>query len=587
MNRLQKIFIISILILTSNYLLAQFPGAGGAGNRGGQNMNQGHFYGKVVDAATNKPMEAASVQLIQNKLDSVTKKRKDVTVAGMLTSKKGEFSLEGLPVMASYKLKITAIGYKSIEQKVTFDLNMGAAKNGDFSSMLSGIDKDLGNIKLELDALQLAEVTVTNSKQLLTMSIDRKIFNVEKNLTSIGGTAVDVMKNVPSLNVDIDGNVTLRNAAPQIFVDGRPTTMTLEQIPADAIATVEIITNPSAKFDASGGGAGILNIVMKKNRKTGYNGSIRAGIDSRGKPSFGGDINLRQQKINLFAAGQVGFRKSISTVNTERTDFLKNATAHLQQDNGPVGNGVFGFGRAGFDYFIDNRNTLTVSGSFTRGQFKNRDFINSNRDTVFNDINGADSIEADFGNRSSNSKFNFRNYGTSISFKHNFAKANKNISADVNYNYSKNDNINEFATQYFTTASVPKTPLIFEKSEGGGNSKFFTSQIDFSNPFSDKMKFETGGRIAIRNFYSFNNNFIKNPQTGEYVSRAALNNNYQFKDRVLAAYATFSQQIKKFNYPLGLRVESSKYNGTLISQNKNFSNEFPLSLFPVCLPLTS
>ncbi|WP_301924097.1 hypothetical protein [Ferruginibacter sp.] len=93
------------------------------------------------------------------------------------------------------------------------------------------------------------------------MSIDRKIFNVEKNITSVGGTAVDVMKNVPSVNVDIDGNVTLRNAAPQIFVGGRPTTMTLEQIPADAISTVEIITNPSAKFDASGGGSGILNIV--------------------------------------------------------------------------------------------------------------------------------------------------------------------------------------------------------------------------------------------------------------------------------------------------------------------------------------
>ena len=117
-------------------------------------------------------------------------------------------------------------------------------------------------------------------------------------MTSVGGTAVDVMKNVPGLNVDIDGNVTMRNASPQIFVDGRPTTMTLEQIPADAISTIEIITNPSAKFDASGGGSGILNVVMKKNRKAGYNGNIRASIDSRGRPGFGADINIRQQKIN-------------------------------------------------------------------------------------------------------------------------------------------------------------------------------------------------------------------------------------------------------------------------------------------------
>ena len=143
-------------------------------------------------------------------------------------------------------------------------------------------------------------MTVSASKATLEMKIDRKVFNVEKNLNSVGGTAVDVMKNVPSLNVDIDGNVSLRNATPQIFVDGRPTTMTLDQIPADAIASVEIITNPSAKYDASGGGAGILNIVLKKNRKAGYNGNLRAGIDMRGRPNLGGDANIKQGKVNFF-----------------------------------------------------------------------------------------------------------------------------------------------------------------------------------------------------------------------------------------------------------------------------------------------
>jgi outer membrane receptor protein involved in Fe transport len=102
------------------------------------------------------------------------------------------------------------------------------------------------------------------------------------------------MKNVPSVSVDIDGNVTLRNSPPQIYVDGRPTTLTLDQIPADQIASIEVITNPSAKFDASGGTSGILNIVLKKNRKAGYNGNLRAGIDMRGKFNAGGDINIRQ-----------------------------------------------------------------------------------------------------------------------------------------------------------------------------------------------------------------------------------------------------------------------------------------------------
>ncbi len=563
-----------LLLLTLN-LSAQFPGGGGAARAGGQNMNMGHFYGKVIDANTNKPIVAASIQLLQNKFDSVSKKRKDVIISGMLTTKRGEFSLENLPIMASYKLVITAIGYKSIEQKPAFVLNMAGAKPGDMSSMLSAVDKDLGNIKMETDAQQLEGVTVTADKALLTMSIDRKIFNVEKNLASVGGTAVDVMKNVPSLNVDIDGNVTLRNAAPQIFVDGRPTTMTLEQIPADAIATVEIITNPSAKFDASGGGAGILNIVMKKNRKAGYNGSIRASIDSRARPGFGGDINIKQQKINFFAAAQLGFRKSISTASTDRTDYFNNAVAHLSQKNGPIGKGFFGFGRMGFDYFIDNRNTISISGNIVRGQFKNTDLINVNRDTAYPTYSISD-----YGFRNSFGEFNFKNYGSSLSFKHNFAKANKEITADVNYNYRKNDNENDVSTQYFFPNTNPKIPLIFQSSLGGGTTKFFTAQTDYSNPITSTTKIEGGARIALRDFNSFNENFVKDPSTGKQIPLTQLNNSYQFTDRVLAAYGTFSQQIKKFSYQLGLRIESSKYDGTLINTGQKFSNEFPFSIFP-------
>jgi len=570
-----SIFIIFLFISIIS-LKAQFPVGGGVGARGGgQNMNAGHFYGKILDATTNKPIDAASIQLIQNKFDSVTKTRKDVITAGMLTTKKGEFSLESLPVMAAYKLKISAIGYKPIEQKVAFEINLQGVKNGDYSSLISGIDKDLGNIKMETDARQLEDVTVTSSKPLLTMSIDRKIFNVEKNLNSVGGTAVDVMKNVPSVNVDIDGNVTLRNAAPQIFVDGRPTTMTLEQIPADAIATVEIITNPSAKFDASGGGAGILNIVLKKNRKAGYNGNLRAGIDSRGKPSVGGDINLKSGKINVFAAGQLGFRKTISTVTTERTDYLKGAQAHFFQNNGPVGKGVFGFGRLGMDYLVDNRNTISIAGNFSQGHFNNKDLFHINRDTAYNGYSIAD-----YGNRTTDGSFHFTNYGSQLSFKHNFAKANKDLTADVNYNYSKNTNQNDLSTQYFNTDASAKTALLYQRSQGGGNNKFLTVQTDFSDPISSTIKLETGARVALRDFYSFNDNFFKDPSSGDYISQPALNNEYKFNDRVLAAYATFSQQIKKFSYNLGLRVESSTYNGTLLTTGATFNNSYPFSLFP-------
>ncbi len=228
------------------------------------------------------------------------------------------------------------------------------------SQILSQVDKDLGNIKMDQDASVLQDVTVTGSKPMIQMGVDRKIFNVEKSITSAGGTAIDVMRNVPSLNVDIDGNVSLRNAAPQIFVDGRPTTLSMDQIPADAIQSVEIITNPSAKYDASGGQSGILNIILKKNRKAGYNGSVRAGVDSRGKFNGGGDINIRQGKLNFFANAMYNQRKSKGWGETDRLSFspgLKDL--YTTQTSKSVFDGAFAFGRFGLDYFIDNRNTIS------------------------------------------------------------------------------------------------------------------------------------------------------------------------------------------------------------------------------------
>jgi outer membrane receptor protein involved in Fe transport len=568
-----KFLLLCLFTLSVSATYAQMPGGGAnRGQMGGQNMSLGHFYGKIIDSANNKPLEAVSVQLIQNKFDTVTKKRKDVVVGGMLTSKKGEFSIENVNIMAQYKLKITAIGFKPYEIKVAFQL--GGGKPGDMSSMLSAVDKDLGNIKMEPDAKQLQDVTVTASKAQFEMKIDRKVFNVEKNLNSVGGTAVDVMKNVPSVNVDIDGNVSLRNATPQIFVDGRPTTMTLDQIPADAIASVEIITNPSAKYDASGGGAGILNIIMKKNRKAGYNGNIRAGIDMRGRPSAGGDINLKQQKVNFFAAGQFGMRKSISNVKTDRVDYDSSYTAYLQQRNKPINAGFFAFGRMGMDYFIDNRNTLTVGGNIVRGQFKTDDVINTYRDTVLT----LGTIK-DRGERKSSSTGNFYNYGATMSFKHNFAKANKEWTADLNYNYSKNNNIGDYNTQYFYTNNNPKSPLVIEQSKGGGTTQFFTAQTDYVDPINDKMKIETGVRASFRNFTSFNDNYLKS-SSGQYLLVARLSNNYKFDDALYAGYLTFSHQLKKLSYQLGLRLESSSYTGNLITKSQTFKTDYPLSLFP-------
>ncbi|MEO6915514.1 MAG: outer membrane beta-barrel protein, partial [Chitinophagaceae bacterium] len=568
------------LCFASMTIYAQMP-PGGFGGRpaGGASMNVGHFYGKILDKKTSKGIDAASVQLVGSKFDTATKSAKIVTLSGMLTRSNGDFSLENLPVMGSFRLVITAIGYKTYDQKVSFQLKMPTSGAG-MAQAMAAVDKDLGNIRMEEDAEVLQNVTVSGSKPMVSMGIDRKVFNVEKNISSVGGTAVDVMRNVPSLQVDIDGGITLRNNAPQIFVDGRPTTLTLDQIPADAISSVEIITNPSAKYDASGGTAGILNIVLKKNRKAGYSGNIRAGVDSRAKINLGADVNARQGKLNFFAAGSYNQRKSISTGTTKRTTTIDNPSTLLNQYDKNISNGNFAFGRAGIDYFIDNRNTFTITGTAVRGRFTPE----SNSDLYVDTLLSANKITS-LSERLSNTQLTFKNIGTALSYKHNFTKAGKEITADVNMNSSRNDNHNNVSTNIYNVAGGSLSRKFGQLLEGSGKNSSFTAQTDYTNPLTEKSKLEMGARVSIRNIDSRNDISYVFPTGTVYLPQ--LSSKYKNTDKVYAGYATYSNAHKNFGYLLGMRVESSDYSGTVNTIGKNlkdsvitYSNSFPLSFFP-------
>jgi len=184
-----------LLLICCFQALAQRP-AGASGRAGGQQPN-GRFYGKVVDAA-NKGIDAATVTLVQQRMDTVTKQRKEVIVGGMLTGANGEFSIENVPAFGRYILRITGIGYKTVEEPVAL---LSGPRNGtatDPTAMMEALDKDLGNIRLDIDDKVLSNVTVTSTaRPSLQLGIDRKIFNVDKNIVSAGGTAIDVMRNVP------------------------------------------------------------------------------------------------------------------------------------------------------------------------------------------------------------------------------------------------------------------------------------------------------------------------------------------------------------------------------------------------------
>lgn len=576
MKRVLSSLLICIVTISA---VAQYPGAGGGGTRpggarGGQSLNIGHFYGKVVDKKSSRAVPGASVQLMVSRFDTATKTSKQRVASGMLTKSNGDFSLENLPVMGRFRLVITAIGYKSVDQNVSFDLKMpqGQGQGQGMEQAMAAMDKDLGNIKLDADAEVLQNVVVTSSKPLLQMGVDRKVFNVDKNIVSTGQTAQEIMKSIPSVNVDIDGNVTLRNAAPTIFVDGRPTTLTLDQIPADAIESVEIITNPSAKFDASGGTAGILNIVLKKNRKTGYNGNVRAGVDSRGKLNGGADINIKQGKINLFASANYNQRLSKSTSNTFRHQLVA-PLGDVNQYSKGQNDGSFAFGRAGLDYLMDNRNTFTVSGVIVDGKFNNSD--NLQYDSLRN------SSIFSKGSQLTNTRFHFRNYGSSLSFKHLFAKAGKDITADLNYNSSENNSNGLYTTQRYTPADIKTGLPQLRQTYGDGSEKRLTAQLDYTDPITENSKIEAGARIAVRDNTSINDSYLYDTASQGYLKSSTLSNNYQFTDRVYAGYATFSNKIKTWSYQAGLRAESSDYTGTLLQASKStFKTNYPISLFP-------
>ena len=567
----------SLLILALSIIsftgFSQMPGGGMQhGQNAGRQMPTGSLYGKLVDSKTNKPIEYASVQLLQNRFDSATKKKMDFVIAGMLTRANGEFRLENVPVMGKLKLQVTVVGFKPYEQAVSFDLKK--PDNGaDMSAMMGAMDKDLGNIKIDIEEKVLDNVTVTaNTSTALRLGIDRKVFNVDKNIVSAGGSAVDVMKNVPSVNVDLDGNVTMRNNAPQIFVDGRPTTMTLDQIPADIIENVEIITNPSAKFDASGGTSGIINVVLKKNKKVGYNGSVRASIDSRGKIGGGGDFNIRQEKINFFSNINYNQRKSINTGHTERTTFGTPNTLLNQDDKSNFG-GEFKFIRGGLDFFVNNRTTLSTAVNIARGS------MNPNSTSImWTDIMGTP-VTSSLAERLSKSNNNFRSSGVSLSMKHNFPKSGQELTADINYRSSKNDNSNFITTDSldYNTKNVLQSNS--QRQDGAGTNKNIVFQLDYSNPINEKSKLEMGLRMSYRKDDNKNDFYFITP-SGTAVYNALLSANYNSNDQVYAAYTTYSNQIKDFGYQLGLRVESSNYTGNLPDKNQTFNIKFPVSLFP-------
>jgi iron complex outermembrane receptor protein len=320
----------------------------------------------------------------------------------------GEFNFEKVSPFENLELVISAVGYGEYKKDFAF---APQAVDSEAAAI-----KDLGNIVLSREHERLEAFTIVADHPGLRMGIDKKIFDVDKSPTCKGGTAVDLMKNIPSVFVDVDGKVELRNSSPTIFVSGRPTIHRLDQIPSDNIERIELITNPSAKYDASSSG-GIINIIIKKNKRNGFNGLISVSGGTPGIFSSNANLNLRQGKLNFFLSGNYNNSENESNGKSFRQNKVDGVTEnYFDQYSVSDRKREFTSLRFGLDYFVDNRNTITISQGIVRGRFKNNE---QQSQQYFN--NGK--IMERYGDRTSDGHFKFDRNNTQLSFTHKFSKA--------------------------------------------------------------------------------------------------------------------------------------------------------------------
>ena len=517
-------------------------------------VNSNTIYGKLVDKKSGKHIEAATVLLYHS-----TKNKKDSLIAAIPARSNGEFRFIDLPSERYFHLVITSVGYETYEE--TIIIHNEKKGNRTFK-------KDLGNIELASSFKELKGVTVVASPPALQMGIDRKVFNVDKSIVSTGGTALDVMKNIPSVTVDIDGNVELRNSTPQIFVDGLPTILTLDQIPSDQIEKIELITNPSAKFDAASAG-GIINVVLKKNKRSGLNGIATL---SGGAPKvLSGNLNLnfRQDKFNFFLS--VGHNESggkakgeterINRDNGINTDYFNQHSVNKRTRN-------FNSIRFGTDFFISNRNTITLSQNFVKGDFGNDELQNQQY------LDNTKTL-TQYGVRNSDGSFGFNRSSTQMNYKHTFPKEGKELGVNLNYNYGTRKSNSLLTNALFnpdgTSYATPSTVL----NDGKSNQNEWTFQADYTDPTTEQAKVEAGIRSYHNDFTSYYDVYA---QTNGQDIKLPLSNNYTYTEMINAAYVTYSYKKNDFSYQLGLRFEQSKFDGRLVDSSYKFGYNFPGSL---------
>lgn len=516
--------------------------------------NTAKLVGKALDAATGKPVEYASVVLLHPQDSSV--------VTGMYTEPDGDFSFNTVPA-GNYVLRITFMGYDKLVKAVKIVAGKPV--------------QSAGTVKLQPAGKVLATVEIKSEKPAFSMQIDRQVFDAGSIVTAEGGTGTDVLKSIPSVNVDIDDNLTLRGKSVTIYVDGKPSPFgdaktALQMIPASTIDRVEVINNPSAKFEANGGG-GIINIVLKKDKAIGYNVMFNAGVATRGQLNGNANASLRIRKFNFFANYNGWHNSQTGYGYSNRQNLIPDTagTAFFTQDsrnkNRNSGNG----GRIGLDYYLDEYNTFTISEGMSVSTGNSAD------DIMLNYLDAHRSTIQD-GERHNTSNYRNPNNNTSLNFRHTTDKKNEEWTAYVSYSNNKGRNNSNYSTQYQYADGTPGNAQL-QQNLGISQNKFWNIQTDYTTPVGKKGKFETGAKVTLQNNDNDYDARLFNFTTQQFEKSLDLSNTYFYKQDVYGGYMNFSNAIGNLGYQIGARIEQANLKGFSYTKDTSVNNRF-LNVFP-------
>ena len=488
--------------------------------------------GYLLDSTDSKPVEFASVALI----NKTTGRPVDGTVADQV----GKFTITKVAI-GSYKLVASFLGYNSITIPVEI-----TGKND---------DKDLGVISMGSNTQMLAEVTVEGQRALIEEKVDRTVYNAEKDQTNRGGDATDVLKKVPMLSVDLDGNPSLRGSSNiKVLINNKPSTIlasniadALKQIPADMIKTVEVITSPSARYDAEGS-AGIINIVTKKNTLQGLTFSFDTSAGVRGSSlSMNGNFRNKTWGMTLGGYGRSQYNVNGQSESIQTTSNNGILTRNVQTSD-TRSNGLFGNYQLGFDWDINKFNSITAS---SRIGFRNGNSWGDGLRQVRNDKL--------FSLRNTNSLDESANIDLNLDYTHTFAKPQKEFS--ILAMMSNNNRTNDFFNDIMNPNSSMSQIMNSIKNINGSVNKEATLQLDYQTPITKLQMIEFGAKIIGRqvnsDYASFLNPTGNNPSNYIKVNLANLPSNvFDYNQNILGTYFSYTLSTKsKWSMKLGGRYE--------------------------------